>query len=250
MNERTKIKWKNVGDRALAVTGYGTLAIAGPVLGPIVALARLRSAKAKAEERGKPFSTADSVKFVAKPLYQVSLNSISSIAETYEHGTERLQEYDAEQAEIKKREAAEAAAREEARRQEIKKAESPENLKKSPVGAVIKCIREMRFFGTRFEAKATDFECVFNPQDEQIITNKYIFTRDAVLNRTKTERNFMIDTKLDKDAVVYEIPEILRDLVSREIKARVEKEQALLKQKEMNAQRQMFMDALNNEKQK
>lgn len=252
MKERTQIKWENAAERTLAVAGFGTMTIVGPVLGPIVALARLRNVRATAARRGRPLTVSESVKFVTRPVYSTPVKAISAIVDTYKSGTKRLHDFDVKQARIKEREEeeAEVAARNEAKRQEIKKAESPENLEKSPVGAVIKCIREMRILGTRFEANATNVECKFNPKDEQIITNKYIFSYNMVLDKAKVERNFMTDRKLDKDAVVYEIPEILRNLVDREIKARLEKEQALLKQKEMDAQKQMFMDALKNEKQK
>ena len=249
MNERTKIKWKNVGDRTLATSGYGVLAITGPVLGPLIALARLRSVKKKAEQNGKTFTKAQTAKHFLKPIYQVSFDAISEIAEVYERGTEKLNAYDEKQKEIKEQEKERIAKEKMARIKAIEKAESPENLAKSPVGAIIECIREMKILGTRLEANVTDVIYNFNPKDNQIVTNKYIFQREKVLNKARAERNFMIHKRLEDNAVEFVIPEILQNLVSREIQKRIDQENELLIQKEMDAQRQTFFNALQAERQ-
>lgn len=250
MKERNKILWKNVAERTLAIVGYGTVAVIGPVVGSIAGLAKLKGKKQKAEEQGVTFTNKDSAKYVFKFAYTVPMNALSEIANVYEKGSKKLQAFDKAQQEIKEREAAEAAEAAEAKRKAIEQAESPKNLEKSPVGAIIKCIKQLNVLGTRIEANVTDVVYKFNHEDNQIITNEYIFQRGMVLDRAKVEKNFKADKRLNDGAVVFVIPAILHDLVGREIKKRIDQEEAIMKQKEIKTQKQAFIDALNKERQK
>ena len=63
-------------------------------------------------------------------------------------------------------------------------------------------------------------------------------------------QNFKADKRLNDGAVVFVIPAILHDLVGREIKTRIDQEEAIMKQKEIKTQKQAFIDALNKERQK